>query len=338
MLAFAFPAGAAAPAPSFAHREAEIMATRIAVDLPDGPEAERLAQTVFATFREVEATMNEWKAGSPLAEVNRHAGVQSVAVPTDLLACLRAGVEISRRSGGAFSVTWAALWGLWDFRAPHPVPPDPARIAARLPLIDDALVEIDEAAGTVGLPRPGMVIGLGGIAKGWALDRAGAALRTSGLRDFLISAGGQILAAGHSPSGQPWRVGVRDPRGVPEDWFVLVEAKDASVSTSGDYERFFLHEGRRYHHILDPKTGMPSVGLRAATVIAPDATLADGLSTAVMVLGADRGLALVAGYPGVEVVMVDGKGQVLTSPGLAGELVLRHPPSEAEGEGVGEVR
>ena len=184
-------------------------------------------------------------------------------------------------------------------------------------------VEVDADASTVRLPVPGMALGLGGVAKGHALDRSAAALREQGLTDFAISAGGQIYAAGQK-SDRPWRVAIRDPRGVTDGWFGMVEAGDASVSTSGDYERFFEVDGERYHHILDPATGQPARGLRSATVVAADAALADALSTALVVMGPDRGMPLVEALDDVEAVLVDDGGRVHRSTGVVLHL-LRQP-------------
>ena len=313
------------PDAGWASRSAEVMATRLDVTVPAARVAD--AEVVFAVFRDVEARMNEWRRGSPLAEVNAAAGAAAaVSVPADLRALLRRGLEIGRLTAGAFDVTWAALWGVWDFRAEAPRPPAAAEIDRRLPLIDYRKVEVDDTAGTVRLPAAGMKLGLGGIAKGYALERAAAALRARGLDHFMMSAGGQVYAAGLK-GDRPWRVGVRDPRGPADDWFAVLEVTDASVSTSGDYERFFLGaDGRRYHHILDPRTGRPARGLRSATVLAADPTLADALSTALMVLGADAGLALVERLDDVECVLVDAAGHVRLSAGASGSYTLRHAP------------
>lgn len=314
-----------ASSPEYVSFEGEAMATRWRLTLPAGPQAEAAAREVFALFADIDAGMSEWKESSPLAAVNRAAGGEAVAVPADLLAVIRRSLEIGEATGGAFDITWAALWGLWTFRAPAPRVPDPAEIARRTALVDYRRVEIDEAAGTVRLPRAGMKIGLGGIAKGWALDRAAERLRRRGVTSFLLQGGGQVLAGGGRRTGggeRPWRVGIRDPRGGPEDVFAEVEIRDASASTSGDYESFFIIDGVRYHHILDPRTGWPARGLSSATVISPDATLADALSTALMVLGPERGLALAEEMPEVEAVLVDGAGEVLTTSGLEGKLVL----------------
>jgi thiamine biosynthesis lipoprotein len=255
--------------------------------------------------------------------VNAAAGGDPVRVPPALLAVVRRGVELGAATEGAFDPSWAALWGLWDFRAQRPRVPSADEVARRAALVDYRQVELDEVAGTLRLPRAGMKIGLGGIAKGYALDRAGELLVRRGVRDFLLVAGGQVLARG-SRGGRPWQVGVRDPRGAAGDWFAVLSPGAGSVSTSGDYESWFESGGERYHHILDPHTGWPSRGLRSATVVCSEATLADALSTALMVLGPQRGLDT-ARRLGVEALLVDEEGRVLTTPGLAA-LRLRHPP------------
>ncbi len=314
---------AAAPS-GFTTFSADVMATTFRVTLPEGDAAAALADSVFAVFRQVDTRMSEWKDTSPLSAVNREAGVRPVAVPADLRDVIRRGIEIGALSDGAFEISWAALWGLWDFKAAEPRGPDPADVAARIALVDYRKVVVSDSLGTVYLPVAGMKIGLGGIAKGYALDRAAELLRARGVRDFLILGGGQVMAGGHK-DGKPWRVGIRDPRGEPEDYFATLDVTDASTSTSGDYERYFVLDGVRYHHILDPRTGMPSKGLRSVTTVSPDATLADALSTAIMVLGAKRGLALAESL-GVGAVLVDDAGHVSMTPDLEGRLVERHPP------------
>ncbi len=296
----------------------EAMSTRIDLTLPT--EHAELAELAWEVFAQVEAQANEWREDSPIGRVNARAP-EAVVVPEEVFGLVQRGVELGVLTGGAFDISWAALWGLWDFRTPGPVP-DVEDCAQRAAQVDYTRIELDADARTVRLPE-GMMIGLGGLAKGHALGRAAEALRTAGVRDFALSAGGQVLASG-TKDDRPWRVGVRDPRGEPDDFFALLEASDTSVSTSGDYERFFEHEGVRYHHILDPRTGQPARGLRSATVVSPDATLADALSTALMVLGRDQGLGLVAELEGVEAVVVDEGGRVFSTDGL--QLTMAHSP------------
>ncbi|MCK6528426.1 FAD:protein FMN transferase [Myxococcota bacterium] len=316
---------AARAAPEYVTFSEERMSTRIDATLPQGPGAREAAAVVFDAFSQVEETANEWRESSPLAAVNRGAGGPPVPVPQDLFDLLRRGVEMGELTGGAFEVTWAALWGLWTFSGPDPKPPPEEAIRARLPLIDFRAVELDPAKRTARLPREGMKIGLGGIAKGLALDRAAAALRARGIGSFSLSSGGQVTVAGLR-GDRPWRVGIRDPRGSRDDAFALVEVSDASVSTTGDYERYFVREGVRYHHVLDPRTGWPARGVRSATVIAADGTLADALSTGLFVLGPSRGIALVESLPGVEAVMVDDAARVHASSGIRDRLLWNHAP------------
>ncbi len=257
--------------------------------------------------------------------MNANAGA-ATPIPAELEPLLRRSVQLAEATSGAFDPTWAALWGLWDFRAAEPVVPTEADIAARVALVDWRRLAI--ADGTARLEEAGMLLGLGGIAKGWALDGAAAALRGRGVTDWVLSAGGQILSDGRNPDGGAWTVGIRDPRGEVTDFFAVLYASGVSVSTSGDYERFFLRNGVRYHHILDPRTGRPARGLRSVTVVCPDATTADALSTALMVMGYLAGSALVRSLPDVEAVWVDDAGGVVMSPGLGDRFTLVHPPRE----------
>lgn len=305
----------------------EVMSTRFDLRLPDREGAEEAASAAFAVFAEVDLAMNEWRPESPLSAVNREAGAAAVVVPADLLDLVERGIEIGRLTGGAFDVTWAALWGVWDFKADRPAVPDPALVARAAALVDFREVRVDREAGTLMLARPGMAIGLGGIAKGWALDRAAALLRERGFRDFLLQGGGQVYAAGTRADGSPWRVGIRDPRGPADDFFAIAPVSDVSLSTSGDYERFFFADGVRFHHILDPRTGMPARGIRSATAVHADATLADAMSTALVVLGPERGMALVQAVPGLDAVLVDSDGRVLASPAIDGRLIRVHAPA-----------
>lgn len=308
--------------PAFETRAVPVMSTLVTVSLPE--DAIDRADLVFDAFRAVEATANEWRDGSELARVNAAAGGDAVAVAPATYALVARGVELGARTGGAFDITWAALWGLWDFKSASAAPPPAAAIDARLPLIGYARVELGAADHTVRLPEAGMKLGLGGIAKGRALDDAARALRAAGISDFMMSAGGQVVVGG-TKGGRPWRVGIRDPRGPADDFFAVVDATDTSVSTSGDYEHFFEHEGVRYHHILDPRTGRPARGLRSATVVAADATLADALSTALFAVGRVRGLELAQELQ-VEAVLVDDAGAVWSTPGLDDRLVRVHDP------------
>lgn len=324
----AVPSSAEPDSDPLVERRTASMSTEILVIVPESV-ADTAAAAVFETFEEVSDEMNEWRAGSPLALVNQAAGApKGVVVPKSLFALLQRGVALGELTGGAFDITWAALWGTWDFRAEHPVVPDASTIASRVALVDYRRVELDESTSSARLPQKGMVIGLGGIAKGRALDESVRRLRALGVTSGLLSAGGQVYALG-TKGDRKWRVGIRDPRGEPTDFFALIEAEDVSVSTSGDYERFFTVDSKRYHHILDPRTGWPAKGLQSATVVCRDATQADALSTAVMVLGKTAGIALAERLDGVEALVVTSTGEVVSTAGLKGRVTLVHRPLAA---------
>jgi thiamine biosynthesis lipoprotein len=167
---------------------------------------------------------------------------------------------------------------------------------------------------------------LGGIGKGYAVDRAVAVLRAAGVRDFLVQAGGDMYAGGIN-GDVAWRLGIQDPRGPGGESFASLDLSDATFSTSGDYERFFEKDGVRYHHILDPRTGQPARGVRSVTVVTATATAAEGLSKGIFILGPERGLALVERLPDADAVIVTADNQVLVSSGLRGRLTLKRPPT-----------
>jgi thiamine biosynthesis lipoprotein len=184
-----------------------------------------------------------------------------------------------------------------------------------LPAVDWRQVQVDRDRATIRFLSPGMRIDLGGIAKGYAVDRSIQTLRSLGIRHAMVNAGGDTRLLGDR-RGKPWIVGIRDPRNEGR-MVTRLPLEDEAISTSGDYERYFEEDGVRYHHILVPGTGKSANEVRSATIIGPDATQTDGLSTTVFVLGVERGMALVSGLPGVEAVIVDRDGRVYYSGGLA---------------------
>src|SRR6185369_1651723 len=176
--------------------------------------------------------------------------------------------------------------------------------------------------------RPGMRAHLGGIGKGYAVDRAVTLLRSRGFADFMVQAGGDMYVAGKR-GDRPWRLGIRDPRGPADRSFAMLDLTDGTFSTSGDYERFFMKDGRRYHHILDLSVGEPARGCRSVTLVTERAVIADALAKGVFILGPDAGMALIERTPGVEGVIVSAKNEVSISPGLRGRLIVLAPPTDA---------
>lgn len=240
----------------------------------------------FRSMKAVDALMSVYDPRSPLSALNRSGGLGPVAVPTELTALLQASREFSRTTGGAFDVTVKPLLELYGF-LDAPVPrriPDDRTIAATLDAVGSRHLLIDEAHSTVAFGSPHTRIDLGGIAVGHALDRAGAVLRAHGVESALVNHSGDLLAIGAPPGETGWEVGITDP--VRNDELCTsVRIRDEALSTSGNYRNFRRIDHRTFGHIVDPAVGRPSEAALSTTVIAPDATTADALSTATFVLG-----------------------------------------------------
>jgi thiamine biosynthesis lipoprotein len=272
-------------------------------------------QLVLEIFHDVDALMSEWKSESPLSNVNTAAGDHPVQVPTDVFDAVRRALDIAELTDGAFDPTWAALWSLWDFETPSL--PTEEEVFSRLSLVDWEQVQLEDQS--IFLPEKGMALGLGGIAKGIALDRANGALHNRGVKNYMIVVGGQVLVSGTN-DGVPWKIGIRKPGGSTNDYIAILNVTDTCVSTSGDYEKYFEVDGIRYHHIIDPRTGFPARGTRSVTVITPDATLADALSTAMFVMGPDQAIQLVDSLQDVDVVIIDESGTMHLSNDIASRI------------------
>jgi len=286
-------------------------------------------EAVFAEFDRLDGLMSVWREGSDIVRLNAAAGESAVPVSKETREVLIDAHQLSEWTGGKFDVTFAALSGLWKFDQDlDGVVPARADVEAKLPLIDYKELVVDDKAGTAFLKKKGMRAHLGGIGKGYAVDRGVAILRERGLHDFMIQSGGDLFVSG-SRGDRPWRVGIRDPRGPAERSFAALDLADGALSTSGDYERFFMKDGHRYHHIIDPERGEPAKGSRSVTIVATRSRLADGLSTGVFLLGPDKGMALIERLPGVEGVIVTEKNNVLVSSGLKSQLVMKTPPTDA---------
>ena len=320
------------PAAHLVERSHQTMGTDVQVTVSTVDEA-RAGTAIAAVFREfdrLDAMMSVWRDGSDVLRINAAAGGHPVAVSPETREVLRIAREVSDETAGTFDVTFGALSGLWkfDYQDKDDSVPDPREIAARLPLINYRDVVIDDGAGTVGLRRKGMRINLGGIGKGYAVDRAVDIMRRSGLRDFMIQAGGDMYVAGRR-GDRPWRLGIRDPRGPADRIFAALDLTDGTFSTSGDYERFFMKDGRRYHHIIDLRTGQPARLSRSVTLVTDRAVIADALAKGVFILGPDAGMALIERTPGIQGVIVGAKNEVSISSGLKNRLILLAPPTDA---------
>jgi FAD:protein FMN transferase len=303
---------------------------RVSVWTADNARADAAIAAVFGEFDRLDALMSVWKDGSDIARLNAAAGEHAVPVSPETREVLGIAHEISEQTAGAFDVTFAALSGLWKFddQDKDGSVPDHREIQKRLPLINYRDLVVENSAGTAVLSRKGMRVNLGGIGKGYAVDRGVDILRRNGLRDFMIQAGGDMYVAGKR-GDRAWRLGIRDPRGPADRIFATLDLTDGTFSTSGDYERFFMKDGRRYHHIIDLRVGEPATLCRSVTLVTERAVIADALAKAVFILGPDEGMALIERTPGVQGVIVSAKNEVSISSGLRGRITVLAPPTDA---------
>ena len=272
----------------------------------------------------LEARWSPWKPASEVSRISATGGTKEAAVVSrDTLGLLGRSLELCRLTGKAFDVTFVPLGRLYDFHRRPFVPPDAAQIELVRPLVDCELVEVDARRRRVRLLRAGMALHFGANAKGVALDVAAAELRAAGIDRFVVDGGGDVVAQGEGPKG-PWRVGVQHPREPFGTLLGVLHVTGGAVATSGDYERFAVSQGRRYHHILDPRTGEPATGCMSATVVMPPGPRAgedaDAWATVLCVLGPDAGFPLLARLPGAEAAVVTPAGAVRATSGFPAHL------------------
>ena len=295
-------------------RVLSVMGTELSITASHA--SQQVVQTALdaaiAEIQRVEDLATDWR-DSPLMTLNRAKGDGPHSVPRELVQLIEKALLCSELSNGAFDSTFRAVGALWDFKAKPPRVPSQELVNQTLLMVGYQKVSVDVGAATVTRPE-GLWIGLGGIAKGYGVDRAMAVLMEHGIENGIVNAGGDLKALGKNGS-ELWTIAIRHPRDQSRIIAVL-PISNTCVVTSGDYERFFEYNGKRYHHILDPRTGFPSTGAISSTVIAPDAATADALATALCVLPPETGIGLIEQLPRVEAIIVQMDGSVLTTTGL----------------------
>lgn len=291
-----------------------MMGTEVSVQLwhEDRAAGASAIAAVFAEFERIDALMSTYKEDSRISLINREAALHPVPAGVELFELIVRSLDISVLTHGAFDITFDSVGQHYDFRAGKR--PDAETTAHELPLIDYRLVRTNAEDQSIRFLEAGMRINLGGIAKGYAVERGVGVLLEHGIRHAIVTAGGDSRLLGDR-RGQPWVVGIRDPR---EEGKVAVRIplQDEAISTSGDYERYFIDDGKRYHHIIEPSTGAPAGGVHSVTIVGPDAVITDALSTSVFVMGVDNGLRLIATLPDYEGVVIDAEGRLYYSDGL----------------------
>ena len=255
----------------------------------------------------IENLISSWDQKSETSRINRNAGIAAVEVSKELFDLIFRAQQISKLSSGAFDLTFAAIDKLWNFDGRESEMPNPDTLKASVFNIGYQLIELDEESLTVFLPKKGMKIGFGAIGKGYAADRAKQLLVELGVLGGIINASGDMNTWGTKPDGSSWTIGIVNPMNNKKvfSWFSL---EHNAVVTSGDYEKFTQINGRRYSHIIDPRTGIPSQGIVSCTIFAGKAELADAIATAIFVMGVESGLFLIDQLPDIEAILIDDSG------------------------------
>ena len=279
--------------------------------------ANKAVLQAFQEIKRIETLMSPWLDSSDVIRINRSAGEGWAKVSSETLEVIKKAQEISELSEGSFDITVGPLTQLWRIAREKGIPPSTKDVKEKLDLVNFRDVSINRE-GKVFLKKKGMAVDLGGIAKGYAVDRTFELLRSLGYKNLIVNAGGDLRVGG-TKNNQPWSIGIQDPR-VSQKIMAKVLVSDTAVATSGDYEKFFIHQDKRYHHIFNPKDGFPTEGCQSVTVVCKDGITADALATAVFVLGPEKGYALCQRLEGVECLIVDKEGKIKFSPGLKGRI------------------
>lgn len=294
--------------------EKAVMGTIIRVEVwhQDQASARKAISSVLQEMRRIDREMSPYKKDSQLSRLNRLASKKPVRVSPELFSLIWKSKKISQLTNGAFDITYASIGRLYDYR--KRIAPDEKTIRKNLPNINYRHVLMYPKTRSIQYARKGVYIDLGGIAKGHAVDQSIRILKKQGIRNAIVTAGGDSRIIGDK-KGKPWMIGIRNPRKA-RSVSAILPLVDTAVSTSGDYERYFIRNGVHHHHILNPGTGRSAKKLISATILAPDSTTADALSTSVFILGPVKGMKLVESLPGIEAVLINPKGKMLYSTGL----------------------
>ena len=293
-------------------QQRDIMGTRVSVELwhAQASVAAECSRQVFAEMDRIDALMSSYLDSSELSFINKNAAIAAVEISDELALLIEKSLYFSEISHGAFDITYASIGYAYDYRKRQQ--PSDQSIARKLPAIDYHHVEL--ANNKIRFNNNAVRIDLGGIAKGYAVDRAADIIEQCGISKAMVSAGGDSRILGDRV-GRPWIIGIQHPRD-PAGIVLRLPLSDSAISTSGDYERFFIDNGKRVHHIINPSTGRSAAASWSATVTGPDAMTTDALSTTIFILGAVKGLALIESLPGIDAIIIDSAGKLHYSSGF----------------------
>ena len=294
--------------------ERAIMGTAIHVELwhTNKNIAEKNIQRVFNEMHRIDTLMSPYKKDSEISLINQQAALHPIKISTELFDLIQHSLEISKLSKGAFDITFASVGHFYDYR--NKIKPTEIELAANLKKINYKNIKLNKNNKTILFTKTGTKIDLGGIAKGHAVDNAIKILQQHGISQAMVSAGGDTRIIGDK-GGRPWYVGIRHPRDKTKS-AVILPLSQTAISTSGDYERYFIKNNIRHHHIIKPSTGDSARELRSVSILGPDSTTIDALSTTVFILGLKKGMKLISSLPDIEAIIIDNNGRLHYSTGL----------------------
>ncbi len=292
----------------------------------ESPHAESLLKESFSIIDTVESKMSRSIKTSEVSRINAHSGRSPVTVSEATYSVIKKGLELSALSDGAFDITIGPVVSLWGIGTDHPRVPGTLELEKALSLVNYRNVVLDSKNSSVYLKKRGMSIDLGAIAKGWAADRVYRFLVDHDVKKGIINLGGNVFVIGRKSAAREWHVGIQDPEKTRGNYLGILSVSDEAVVTSGKYERFFVYNGKKYHHIFNTFTGYPvENGLISVTILGKDSTTADGYSTVVFSLGLEKGMKLVEETPFIEAVIITGTHDIHLSSGIQKKFTLTDP-------------
>jgi thiamine biosynthesis lipoprotein len=281
----------------------------------DTVEANVYINMAVGEVRRIENEISDWIPTTPISEVSRNAGIKPVKVPLEVFELVERAIKVSEITSGAFDISYASMDKIWKFDGSMKEMPTPEAVKKSVEKIGYKNIILDKKEHTIFLKMEGMKLGLGGIGQGYIADKIHVLLLSKGCNSGLVNVSGDIFAWGKQPDGNPWTVGIVNPMNK-NKIFATFPLENSAVETSGSYEKFVIFDGKRYSHIIDPRTGYPAMGVVSVSVFAKQTEIADALATGIFVLGVEVGLDLVNQLKGIECIIVDDKGKTFTSKGI----------------------
>lgn len=290
----------------------------VTVSHPNAKEAKIAIEKVFEEIQRIELLTSKFNLKSEVTKINQRAGDNAFAVGNEVYELIRKSIYYSQLTEGAFDITVGAIQDLWDFENEKNVIPSSESLSRLLPLVNFRNVLLGKD-NHVNLIKSGIKLDLGGVAKGYAVDRGIEILRKKNIHNAILNGGGDLKCIGEKSPGSPWKIGVRHPR-KQASVIASLEGKDIAIATSGDYQNYFITDSVRYHHLLDPVTGRPAQGLQSVTIISKDTILADAMATAVFIMGPEKGLKFIESQKQLEGFLINSDGEKIISSGLEGKI------------------